>query len=120
MMESPEYVEIGDLLSKLKDIKERITDLNELTSGQPPFHLDSALEEEFLERNKKKGMYEHLLLDRDREYRERTRKAPGMTQTSTNRPAVTVSAAGGASIPRNPTEKEHLQDEEAKRRNELT
>ena len=32
-MESPEYVEIGDLLSKLKDIKERITDLNELTTG---------------------------------------------------------------------------------------
>lgn len=79
MKESPEYAEMGDMMLKLKEIKDRITDLNELTAGQPPFHLDSALEEEFLERNKKKGMYEHLLLDRDREFRERIRKPPGMT-----------------------------------------
>lgn len=74
-----------------------------------------------MQKNKNKGKYEHLLHDRDREFRERPRKGPaGMTNTSQNRPNVTVSAAkGGSAIPRNPTEKEP-QDEETKRRNLLT
>ncbi len=57
---------IGEVLSKLADVKQRISDLNELTSEEPAFHLDIALEEEFMEKNKKRSIYDHLLHDRDR------------------------------------------------------